>query len=509
MEEKASLNLGEGEKYVIFTVDSLKDEVETYVADYWSYLGYTSIVKTVDDYPSDPDSFRAVLKDTITQLASSGAFYFHLIGDANDWQEFGQEWPGSWEQIRQDYLSSGYPENGQPEKDLIPTFSFPDTLPRDRALSWYVPYSLTDKSYADTDDDGIPDVVVTRWPVTTEEEVLALAYKMQSYMDWGNPSSYYSIMTCVGNLDHDGEGDGKLAEDTADSIISVLPSGQDTSFIYESDYPFDGDRNDATVALWNSVDPELVFIPSSHSNRSWPGNYFVRVGTSNPFNMGMLEEGFPAVVFGFTCDTGDFARTEDPDYGEPVFHRFLVEEDKGAIAWIGPTLGSWQRGNEIVGKYFVEELFNDLSRPVAESFLVAQQRVYQDFPDDRGLLRTADMYAFLGHPLLRLYSKSIITATEMEKTPIVSSLAQNYPNPFNPVTTIRFSSSREGHIELTVYDVKGRRVSTLVDRKMQAGRHAVSWNGTNDSGNSVASGIYFYRLKMRDKVLTRKMVLLR
>ena len=94
-ERDISLKLGEGEKYVIFTVDSLKSTVESYVADYWEAIGYTVYVRTVDDYPSDPDSFRAALKDSITEYAANGAMYFHLIGDANDWREFGQEWPGS------------------------------------------------------------------------------------------------------------------------------------------------------------------------------------------------------------------------------------------------------------------------------------------------------------------------------------------------------------------------------------------------------------------------------
>ena len=108
-------------------------------------------------------------------------------------------------------------------------------------------------------------------------------------------------------------------------------------------------------------------------------------------------------------------------------------------------------------------------------------RKYRDIFQEQGLLgedssctRTADMHAFLGHPLLRLYSKPIVTATDKEDIPMVSSLSQNYPNTFNPVTTIRFSSSREGNVELKIYDVQGRRVSVLVDKEMQAGPHRVN-----------------------------------
>ncbi len=508
--EVKSSGMGAGEKYVIFTVDSLSDVVETYVADYWESFGYSVYLRTVDGYPADPDSFCAALKDTISSFADAGAIYFHLIGDANDCQQFSSPWSGEWEQIRQDFIACGYPPGGQPENNLIPTWSFADTLPRLQNTSYFTPYTLTDKPYSDTDSDGIPDVVVTRWPVTTIQEVLSLSLKMQSYMDWGLPSvSSYSVLTCVGDLDHMASGDGMYVSRVTDSVIAALPAGQDKSFIYESDYIIDCERNDATAALWNSVEPELVLISSSYSNRSWPGNFFVRVGTSNPFHMGMLEEGFPVVIFGFTCDTGDYARTEDPYYGKPVFHRFLVEQDKGAIAWIGPSLGSWERGNMMIGKYFVEELFNDLDRPVAESFLIAQQRVHQDFPYDSGLLRTVDMYSFLGHPLLRLHGKSIITYAEMEESPEVTLLAQNYPNPFNPSTTIKFSIPYECHVELVIYDVQGRRIKVLVDKELTSGRHVVRWNGRNESGERVASGLYFYRLRSGDKSITRKMVLIK
>ncbi len=504
-----SATMGEGEEYVIFTVDSLADEVDSYVAEYWRGFGYSVVVNSVDNYPADPDSFRTALKDSIAGYAEAGAMYFHLIGDANDWQQFSTPWPGEWEQIRQDYLDGGYPAGGQPEKDLIPTWSFPDTLPRDRCTSYFVPYTLTDKPYSDTDGDGIPDVVVTRWPVTTEAEVLALAYKMQWYMDCGVPETEYSVMTCVGDLYHMESGDGDYAARVADTIVSALPAGQDTSFIYESDYFFEGDRNTAVADLWNEVDPSLVLMVASCSNRSKPGNFFVRVGTSNPFHMDMLEDGYPAVVFGFSCDTGDFARTEDSEWGKPVFERFLVEGDKGAVAWIGPVLGSWQRGNRVMGKYLVEELYGDLSRPVAESFLIAQQRVYQDYPEDSGMLKTVDMYAFLGHPLLRMYREAVITAADGGEVPVTVRLAQNHPNPFNPATEIEFSISCRGNVELVVYDVSGRRVRELVNGEMEAGRHRVGWDGRNDRGVDVASGLYFYRLKALGETRCRKMVLLR
>jgi hypothetical protein len=88
-------------------------------------------------------------------------------------------------------------------------------------------------------------------------------------------------------------------------------------------------------------------------------------------------------------------------------------------------------------------------------------------------------------------------------------LTQNYPNPFNPTTTIAFSLAEAGPVQLSVYDVSGRLVKTLLNRNMQAKRHTVDWNGTDSRGNPVASGVYFYRLNTGRFSSTRKMLILK
>ena len=99
-----------------------------------------------------------------------------------------------------------------------------------------------------------------------------------------------------------------------------------------------------------------------------------------------------------------------------------------------------------------------------------------------------------------------------QQLPRVFSLMQNYPNPFNPTTTITFDVPGEAgekkQVRLTIYDIRGRRVKTLIDSELEPGRHRVVWDGRNDRGQRVASGIYLYTLKSGDKTHTRKMVLL-
>lgn len=92
---------------------------------------------------------------------------------------------------------------------------------------------------------------------------------------------------------------------------------------------------------------------------------------------------------------------------------------------------------------------------------------------------------------------------------IVTRLGAAVPNPFNPVTKIAYSLERAGRASITIYDVSGRYVRTLVSGYMPAGSHETVWNGRNRSGEPVASGVYFYRLRTEETVETRKMVLLR
>jgi hypothetical protein len=88
-------------------------------------------------------------------------------------------------------------------------------------------------------------------------------------------------------------------------------------------------------------------------------------------------------------------------------------------------------------------------------------------------------------------------------------LAQNYPNPFNPVTTIKFDIRDKGHVTIRIYDVAGRLVRTVLDENLKSGPYTATWDGRNESGAKVASGVYFYKLDTKGFVKTRKMVLLR
>ena len=91
--------------------------------------------------------------------------------------------------------------------------------------------------------------------------------------------------------------------------------------------------------------------------------------------------------------------------------------------------------------------------------------------------------------------------------PFAYALEQNYPNPFNPQTSIQFSLARSARVNLSVYNVLGQRVTTLIDGDLPAGEHLAHWDATDHTGRSVASGLYLYRLATEEYTADRKMLL--
>jgi len=98
---------------------------------------------------------------------------------------------------------------------------------------------------------------------------------------------------------------------------------------------------------------------------------------------------------------------------------------------------------------------------------------------------------------------------KVRELPTEFALSQNYPNPFNPTTSIKFSVAQDAKVNLVVYDMLGQRVRTLVDGIQEAGFYTVRWDGSNDFGGKVASGIYIYRLQAGSFVSTMKMNLMK
>jgi trimeric autotransporter adhesin len=136
----------------------------------------------------------------------------------------------------------------------------------------------------------------------------------------------------------------------------------------------------------------------------------------------------------------------------------------------------------------------------------------------RACIRIANERAGESSFMIRVYDQCgrylqvdplISLASDIAEIPQSYALDANYPNPFNPTTTIRYHLPESASVSLTIYDMTGRRVRQLVSGTLDAGIHTASWDGSNESGALVASGVYFYRIEAGSFVQTRSMTLVK
>jgi hypothetical protein len=117
-------------------------------------------------------------------------------------------------------------------------------------------------------------------------------------------------------------------------------------------------------------------------------------------------------------------------------------------------------------------------------------------------------------PVLPLVNEMVVRDVvvgigDQQALPTTFDVAQNYPNPFNPTTTISYQVPQVSDVKLVIYNVLGQKVRTLVNSQMEPGYHSVVWDGRNELGQAVASGVYIYRFEASEFTKTLKLMLLK
>jgi hypothetical protein len=118
------------------------------------------------------------------------------------------------------------------------------------------------------------------------------------------------------------------------------------------------------------------------------------------------------------------------------------------------------------------------------------------------------LYAVVEHAIMILEKPTLVTEEE-QIPPGHFRLSQSYPNPFNDQTVIKYSLTKKARVSLVIYNILGQKVRTLIRNETQSGDVSVSWDGKDDDGEDLSSGIYFYRLRAGQLSQTRRMVLLK
>ncbi len=142
-----------------------------------------------------------------------------------------------------------------------------------------------------------------------------------------------------------------------------------------------------------------------------------------------------------------------------------------------------------------------------QTIVNTEQRAFLVWKDERNDL--GDIYAQNINPDGTLGNPPVYIGGGEVQSPISPRLYPNYPNPFNPVTNIGFQISDFGLVKLIIYDITGREITTLVNKKLSPGDYIVQWDGRSKTGEPVASGPYFYRLQADNFLQTRRMLLVK
>jgi hypothetical protein len=134
-----------------------------------------------------------------------------------------------------------------------------------------------------------------------------------------------------------------------------------------------------------------------------------------------------------------------------------------------------------------------------------------DIKDDAGwILASDEEYRLSGYGEI-VVSGDItgFTLNKVPEIPLTYSVSQNYPNPFNPTTTIRYELPEYSHVSIIIYDLMGRRMTTLVNEPEEPGYKTIVWDGTDSFGKQVSAGVYLYQIRAGNYTRVRKMALLK
>ena len=260
-------------------------------------------------------------------------------------------------------------------------------------------------------------------------------------------------------------------------------------------------------ALFSSnSNPNLInnTISNNIADSCGGGLFFTSNNHSNIFN---------TIIYGNEAEIGEQICLNSSN-SDPNFYYSNIEDGLNGFGFTGTTSIEEYEG-EYENNILLDPLFIE---PEAGNFHLIQNSpcINTGTPDTIGL--NLPEYDLAGDS--RIYDgiidigcfewQGVSVDDLLNSVSIKPILNANYPNPFNPTTTISFSIPEESKVDLSIYNIKGQRVKSLVKESFESGNHSVVWNGVDDSGKSVGSGVYFYKLNVNGKSkLVKKCLLLK
>ncbi|MFA4948912.1 MAG: T9SS type A sorting domain-containing protein, partial [Candidatus Krumholzibacteriia bacterium] len=316
--------------------------------------------------------------------------------------------------------------------------------------------------------------------------------KTKHLVDW-----YRAIIWDSGDLNNITISDGTINSDKSDDCTMLI------NWFEQSEH---------VCGLWvcgdniaNDLD-QLASTPALTLLSTWCGVDFVATSYFDETG-GIKGGGVVSPLITGEADAGVFVHGGVPDQfyaygGCPIINQFDVLEKtaNGKYAASYPVKLAINRYAAIASSQVNPGGFNVNTMWFGFSYQYVRDDVASASLDRFEIAR--DVFSWMQFPVI----PCCYADTEV---PSVDKLSQNFPNPFNPVTTIRFDMKEKGPVTLKVYNVAGQLVRTLVDDVRDAAAYSIAWDGRNNIGSEVASGIYFYKMETKGFNETRKMVMLR
>lgn len=295
-----------------------------------------------------------------------------------------------------------------------------------------------------------------------------------------------------------------------------LHPGWEREFIWASELPDSTDLTRHKACLADLMKGRsLVAALATQSGSYYPAN--------------MLKSTFHLETLDSLVDSGQYTHFVIPSCSAARFdsvgaNKYMAKgmmniQGGGAITCTGPTRGHYpsyyyQYLREFFRQYSIWPGHADSENPtIGELHANTKNALLATAAEDSAMVILCQEMVLLGDPTTEVWGplgENYIVAVPGEDVPKTRfALLPTRPNPFNPTTQILFSIPEGGPVDVSVYNVAGRLVKVLVNSDLQAGEHRVEWDGTNEFGNEVGSGIYFCRLESGNDVSSKRMVLIR
>ncbi len=346
---------------------------------------------------------------------------------------------------------------------------------------------LSSSAVGDINGDGNLEIILTTLTgaldvieTNTGSQLAGFPYDL-GMGSWNGP--------IVGNVDADAN--PEIIVGTLGSNLIVV--NHDGSLLSETNVSSQIKTSVATADFDNDGTDEMAFVASNgdlyamESDGTILPNFPVSVGSmveSSPVICDLDANGTPDIIFG---DNNGLLHSIDITGNETLGFPL----DLGSTIKTSPALGDADGDGDI-------------------EILVPNQSSYMliDYKNSVGQIAWAN---FKRNPRRTGNSFDATTGVNPNIVPIFQNkLGRNYPNPFNPTTNINYSIAEDDFVELTIYNVKGQVVKTLVSQNKKSGVHTATWSGKDDADKAVGSGIYFYKMRAGGRYTsTRKMILLK